>query len=148
MVNNLFMSSTCIFCQIAQAELPANIVYQDEHTIAFLDHFPVFKGHLLVIPKQHLGVLTDLSGEQMGPFFRVVQKMTKAVEQALGANGSFVAMNNKVSQSVPHFHVHVIPRKKKDGLRGFFWPRVKYESEEEKEEIREQISSFCSESGS
>ena len=97
--------------------------------IAFLDHRPLFPGHCLLVPKDHFETLSDLPGELVGPFFKNVQLLARAVELALEAEGSFVAMNNRVSQSVPHLHVHVVPRRKKDGLKGFFWPRHKYEDE-------------------
>ena len=133
------MLPSCVFCKIAQFVLPADFVYQDEDALVFLDHYPVYKGHVLVIPRQHIQVVTDLSDDQVASFFRLVKRVTKAVEIALGADGSFVAMNNRVSQSVPHLHVHVVPRKKKDGLRGFFWPRVHYSSDEERKQICAQI---------
>jgi histidine triad (HIT) family protein len=98
--------------------------------VAFLDVRPVFPGHVLVVPRVHTETLPDLPVEQIGPLFERVQRLADAVPRALGATGTFVAMNNKVSQSVPHLHVHVVPRRPKDGLRGFFWPRVKYEGGE------------------
>lgn len=113
--------AACRFCEIAgQADF---VVFEDDLSIAFLDHRPLFIGHTLVIPKVHCETLADLPAELVGPFFANVQLLTHAVEQAMGAEGTFVAINNKVSQSVPHLHVHVVPRRKKDGLRGFFWPR-------------------------
>ncbi|MFC7386959.1 HIT family protein [Sphaerisporangium rhizosphaerae] len=121
----------CLFCRIAKGELPAHLVLADEVAVAFLDARPVFKGHVLVIPKEHVETLGDLPGEALGPYFARVQAVSLAVEKGLGAAGSFVAMNNRISQSVPHLHTHVVPRHKKDGLRGFFWPRVKYEDDAE-----------------
>jgi len=112
----------CHFCEIAAA--PDYIVFEDEISIAFLDHRPLFIGHTLLIPKPHYETLADLPLEMIGPFFRNVQLLSRAVEQAMEAEGSFVAINNRVSQSVPHLHVHIVPRRKKDGLRGFFWPRI------------------------
>ena len=97
--------------------------------MAFLDHRPLFPGHCLLVPKDHFETLGDLPGELVEPFFKSVQLLARAVELALEAEGSFVAMNNRVSQSVPHLHVHIVPRRKKDGLKGFFWPRNKYEDE-------------------
>lgn len=105
------------------------MVHSDEVAVSFLDSRPVFKGHVLVVPRVHVETLADLAG--VGPFFERVQAMARAVELGLEAGGTFVAMNNRVSQSVPHLHVHVVPRRKKDGLRGFFWPRTTYASAEE-----------------
>ena len=127
----------CVFCRLVQA--PDEPVFQDAETIAFLDHRPVFPGHTLVVPRAHHETLADLPPELIGPFFRSVQLVAKAVEQAMGADGTFVALNNKVSQSVPHLHVHVVPRKMKDGLRGFFWPRQKYESDDQVRAIARRI---------
>ncbi|MEU8267852.1 HIT family protein [Sphaerisporangium sp. NPDC049002] len=119
--------AACPFCAIASGAVPAHVVLADDVAVAFLDARPVFKGHVLVIPREHAETLTDLPAEALGPYFARVQAVARAVEEGLGAVGSFVAMNNRVSQSVPHLHTHVVPRHKKDGLRGFFWPRVKYE---------------------
>jgi len=123
------ITRNCVFCKVISGETPANVVFEDEVAIAFLDHRPLFPGHCLVVPKDHFETLSDLPGELVGPFFKNVQLLARAVELALEAEGSFVAMNNRVSQSVPHLHVHVVPRRKKDGLKGFFWPRNKYEDE-------------------
>jgi len=133
------MAASCKFCQIAARTLEAAIVFQDAHTLAFLDYRPLFPGHCLLIPKQHVETLADLPVEEISPLFAVAQRLSLAVEQGLNAEGSFVAINNRVSQSVPHLHIHVVPRKKKDGLRGFFWPRGKYASQEEMERIRLQL---------
>ena len=116
----------CLFCGIVKGEVSASIVFEDEVSVAFLDHRPLFPGHCLLVPKKHFETLTDLPVELVGPFFQNAQLLTRAVEVALEAEGSFVAMNNRVSQSVPHLHVHVVPRRRKDGLKGFFWPRNKY----------------------
>lgn len=132
-------SSMCIFCKIITGELTAKIVFEDDVSFAFLDHRPLFPGHCLLVPKHHFEVLSDLPDDLIGPFFFNVKTLARAVEAALSAEGSFVALNNRVSQSVPHLHVHIVPRRKKDGLRGFFWPRQKYESEMHMEEIREVI---------
>jgi histidine triad (HIT) family protein len=106
-------------------------VFSSPSVFAFLDHRPVFKGHVLVVPRMHIEVLADLPPAEVGPFFLDVRHLAVAVEAGLGAGGTFVAVNNKVSQSVPHLHAHVVPRTKGDGLRGFFWPRTKYASPEE-----------------
>ena len=116
----------CIFCAIVAGEAEAEIVHSDELAVAFLDQRPLFHGHVLLVPREHHETLADLPTEQVGPLFELVQRLSVAVRDGMGAKGSFVAMNNKVSQSVPHLHVHVVPRTKGDGLRGFFWPRTKY----------------------
>ncbi|WP_327091378.1 HIT family protein [Nonomuraea sp. NBC_01738] len=123
--------SSDLFCEIIAGERPARLVASDDVAVAFLDARPVFKGHLLVVPRAHVETLTDLPDP--GPFFERVQVAARAVEEGLEAGGTFVAMNNRISQSVPHLHVHVVPRNRKDGLRGFFWPRTTYASEEEAE---------------
>jgi len=133
-------AENCLFCSIVSGEIPAAIVYEDEDTLVFLDHRPLFPGHSLVIPRQHFETLSDLPREQVGKFFGDVQLLARAVEKSMGAEGTFVAMNNKISQSVPHLHVHVVPRRKKDGLKGFFWPRTKYK-DGELEEVSKLISS-------
>lgn len=116
----------CVFCKIIEHDLPAEIVAETENTVAFLDARPVFKGHVLVVPRSHVVTLADLPANQLDPFFTQVQIISRIMPAALGAQGSFAAMNNVVSQSVPHLHCHVVPRTKGDGLRGFFWPRTKY----------------------
>jgi len=123
--------SDCLFCAIASGEQPAEIVLADEVAVAFLDSRPVFKGHVLVIPRDHYETLADLPAELVGPLFTRVQRVSAALPAALGAQGSFVALNNVVSQSVPHLHVHVVPRTRGDGLRGFFWPRQRYADDAE-----------------
>ncbi|HLL61807.1 MAG TPA: HIT family protein [Propionibacteriaceae bacterium] len=117
---------TDIVCQIVAGELDAEVVLRDEDVLAFLDHRPVFKGHVLVSPVRHADTLLDLPTELMVPVLSAAQRVARALGPALGAEGTFVAVNNVVSQSVPHLHVHVVPRTKGDGLRGFFWPRTKY----------------------
>jgi histidine triad (HIT) family protein len=120
----------CVFCAIAAGEVEAtHVVHETDDLVAFLDHRPLFPGHTLVVPRDHIETLVDLPPERVGPYFAEVQRLAAAVPAAMGAQGSFVAMNNVVSQSVPHLHTHVVPRRRKDGLRGFFWPRTKYESE-------------------
>ncbi len=121
---------SCIFCSIAARNLDAAIVAETEHTIAFLDHSPVFAGHVLLTPKIHVENLETLPVDLISPLFSEAQRLAVAVRTALGSDGTWVSMNNTVSQSVPHLHVHVVPRKRKDGLRGFYWPRVKYPSPE------------------
>jgi histidine triad (HIT) family protein len=121
----------CIFCEIASGARAAHVVHEDASFIAFLDHRPLFPGHVLVVPRVHHETLLDLPGELAGPLLLLVQRIARAVETGLLADGFFVAMNNRISQSVPHLHAHVIPRRKKDGLKGFFWPRNAYKNEEE-----------------
>ncbi|HEX8771882.1 MAG TPA: HIT family protein, partial [Acidimicrobiales bacterium] len=118
----------CVFCRVISGEVAAHIVVDDELAVAFLDHRPLFPGHCLLVPRRHHETLTDLPAEVVGPFFAVAQRLARAVESGMDADGTFVALNNKVSQSVAHLHVHVVPRRRKDGLRGFFWPRQKYAS--------------------
>ena len=120
--------------------MPAPVVFEDETALAFLDHRPVFPGHTLLVPKQHIETLADLPASLVQPFFADAQMLSRAVESALAADGTFVAINNKVSQSVPHLHVHIVPRRKKDGLRGFFWPRQPYKTAEEAESIRKSVA--------
>jgi histidine triad (HIT) family protein len=130
---------SCLFCGIISGEVSASVVFEDDVTIAFLDHRPLFHGHCLLVPKQHFETLVDLPVELVGSFFQNVQLLTRAVEAAMEAEGSFVAMNNRVSQSVPHLHVHVVPRRRKDGLKGFFWPRTKYADEEQMAAVQKLI---------
>ncbi|MDX6284686.1 MAG: histidine triad family protein [Frankiales bacterium] len=116
----------CTFCAIVTGETPAHVVVDEPHAVAFLDSHPLFLGHVLVVPREHVVTLKDLPGEEVEPFFRTVQRLDRAVESALGADGSMVLNNNIVSQSVLHLHVHVIPRNKGDGLRFWLGPRTKY----------------------
>ena len=120
------MPNGCLFCSIVAGDAPAAIVLDEAHAVAFLDVRPVFVGHTLVVPRLHRDTLVDLPADEVQPLFATVQRLAVAVRDAMGAQGTFVAMNNVVSQSVPHLHVHVVPRTKGDGLRGFFWPRVRY----------------------
>jgi histidine triad (HIT) family protein len=120
----------CLFCKIVSRELEAKIIFEDEISIAFLDVRPLFPGHVLLIPKAHYPTLSDLPVALVGPFFTNAQKLARKVQAAMKADGSFVAINNVVSQSVPHLHVHIVPRKRQDGLRGFFWPRRPYQEGE------------------
>ncbi len=120
------MSSPCLFCAIAAGEVDAGIVWSDDDFVAFLDIRPLFKGHTLLVPREHVVTLPDLPPGLRDGFLAATQRLSTAMLDALGAQGSFVAMNNTVSQSVPHLHCHVVPRTKGDGLRGFFWPRTTY----------------------
>lgn len=129
----------CKFCQIASGALSAATVFEDAVSLAFLDHRPLFPGHMLLIPRQHYATLDDLPADLTGRFFANVQRLARAAERATQAEGSFVAINNRVSQSVPHLHVHIVPRRKKDGLRGFFWPRRRYEDDAEMARIQGAI---------
>jgi histidine triad (HIT) family protein len=122
---------SCAFCRIAAGTESAHVVAADDVTVAFLDARPVFKGHTLLVPRDHHETLADLPAPQIEPLFSRVQRLAQAVEVGVGAAGTFVAINNRISQSVPHLHVHVVPRNRKDGLRGFFWPRTRYENEDE-----------------
>ena len=130
----------CLFCRIVSGELASVVVFEDKNTLAFLDHRPLFPGHTLLVPREHYETLTDLPVKQVGPLFENAQLLARAVESAMEAEGTFVAMNNRVSQSVPHLHIHVVPRRRKDGLKGFFWPRTKYKTQEEMEMVQEKIA--------
>ena len=121
----------CVFCSIGAGDTPAHVVASDDATLAVLDTRPVFPGHVLLVPRDHHETLTDLPPRLVTPLFDAAQRLARAVETGMDAHGTFVAMNNRVSQSVPHLHVHVVPRRRKDGLRGFFWPRQRYAGEEE-----------------
>jgi len=124
------VKSSCVFCQIIEGDLAGAVVFEDDISIAILDHRPLFPGHTLLLPRIHYETLADLPENLIGQFFANVQLLAKAVEIALTAEGNFVALNNRVSQSVPHLHVHIVPRRRKDGLKGFFWPRNKYQDDE------------------
>jgi len=139
------MSENCVFCGIIAGNVAAPIVFEDASSVAFLDHRPVFPGHCLLVPRDHFETLADLPVNLVGPFFSTTQLLTRAVERALEAQGTFVGINNRVSQSVPHLHVHIVPRRRKDGLRGFFWPRQRYESADEMLRVQEAIKSAVSE---
>jgi len=129
----------CLFCAIVAGSVPAFKVFDGPDGVAFLDIRPVFKGHVLVVPRDHIVTLPELPAGLLPGYFALVQRVAAAVPQALGAQGTFVAINNIVSQSVPHLHNHVVPRTKGDGLRGFFWPRTKYASDEEARSYAERI---------
>lgn len=130
----------CLFCAIAAGEAPGFVVLDTPQVLGFLDTRPVFKGHVLVVPRTHVETLLDLPRADLGPYFQQVQRVAEAMETGLGAKGSFVAVNNRVSQSVPHLHTHVVPRTKGDGLRGFFWPRTTYASPEEADSYRDRLA--------
>lgn len=128
----------CVFCQIAMGAARAHVVFEDAISLAFLDNRPLFPGHCLLVTKQHYATLSDIPSDLIGPLFLNARTLAAAVQRAMGADGTFVAINNIVSQSVPHFHVHVVPRKRGDGLRGFFWPRHKL-AEEEADAVQKDI---------
>jgi len=130
---------SCRFCSIVRGEAPAERVFEDEEVLAFLDNRPLFPGHLLVVPRAHVETLLDLPQERVGPLFGRAQALGRALEEALEADGFLLAINTRVSQSVPHLHVHLVPRRFKDGLRGFFWPRKPYDSEEHAREVAERL---------
>jgi len=130
---------SCAFCKVIAREVDAEVVYEDDRALAFLDHRPLFPGHTLLVPKVHYEALGDLPLAFTGPFFERVPLLAQAVEAAMEAAGSFVAINNRVSQSVPHLHVHIVPRRPKDGLKGFFWPRGKYESPAQMAEVAARL---------
>jgi histidine triad (HIT) family protein len=129
----------CAFCAIVAGQQPAAIVHSDDATVAFLDVRPLFHGHVLLVPRAHVETLPDLAAEELPGFFGTAQRLCRAVESAMDAEGTFVACNNVVSQSVPHLHLHVVPRRRKDGLRGFFWPRTKYGGTEDMEAVAARI---------
>jgi histidine triad (HIT) family protein len=132
-------ATPCLFCGIARGSIPAHVVLEDARVAAFLDHRPLFPGHCLVIPAVHHETLDDLPAALREPFLAAVQAVSRAVVAAMEAEGSFVAINNRVSQSVPHLHAHVVPRRRGDGLRGFFWPRHRYGSPQEMDAARDRI---------
>ena len=135
------MPSNCVFCGIVNGDRSAQrVLNADGPVMAFLDHRPLFPGHVLLAPREHHELLTDLPADQVGPLFQTAQLLAQAVKTAMDADGTFIAINNGVSQSVPHLHVHIIPRKKGDGLKGFFWPRVAYRDAAHMEEVRARIA--------
>ncbi|MCC7077084.1 MAG: HIT family protein [Acidimicrobiia bacterium] len=133
--------STCTFCEVVVGSVPADIVARDESAVVFLDHRPIFPGHCLVVPVRHVPTLPDLTDAELVPYMRCVRRVTSVMPHVLGAEGTFVAANNIVSQSVPHLHFHVVPRRRKDGLRGFFWPRHGYENEAQRTEVASLLRS-------
>jgi histidine triad (HIT) family protein len=138
------VEAQCVFCDAINGSMTVREVFRDDIAIGFLDRSPVFKGHVLVAPVRHAVTLGDLQADLVGPFFERVQRVSERMPAALECEGTFVAINNIVSQSVAHLHVHVVPRRRKDGLRGFFWPRVKYDSDADADEyarrLREALS--------
>lgn len=137
----LTAAMACVFCSIVKGDVPANVVLDDGVCLAFLDTKPVFFGHVLVVPRAHVVTLPELAPDRVGPLFARVQLLAAALPKAMEAEGSFVALNNVVSQSVPHLHVHVVPRKKGDGLKGFFWPRRKYDDAAHAADVAAKIRS-------
>ena len=131
---------SCLFCGIVEGTNAAHRVVDDEHVAAFLDIRPLFEGHTLVVPRRHHETLGDLPVDDLEPLFGTARSLALVMEAELGAAGSFVAMNNRVSQSVPHLHVHVVPRNRKDGLRGFFWPRTRYADEASAEAMASRLA--------
>ena len=129
----------CVFCDIVRGSASAAMVFEDEHSVAFLDAKPLFRGHTLLVPREHHDTLVDVPSGLITPLFATAQRLAQAVEQSMNAQGTFVAINNRVSQSVPHLHIHVVPRTKGDGLKGFFWPRTKYRSDEEMQQTAAAI---------
>ena len=136
----------CVFCAIVAGEASSAVVLETEQTMAFLDIRPLFHGHTLLVPRVHVETLPDLPAELIDPLFADAKRLAAAMESALGAAGSVVAMNHRVSQSVPHLHVHVVPRRFKDGLKGFFWPRTKYESDAQMGEVAAQLRAALTDS--
>jgi histidine triad (HIT) family protein len=130
----------CVFCAIVANEVPAQRVLEDERFVAFLDARPLFPGHVLLVPREHHETLMDLPRELVGPLWEVTQDLSRAVHEAMGAAGVFNAVNNIVSQSVPHLHVHVVPRNRRDGLRGFFWPRTRYEDDAQAASVAARVA--------
>lgn len=129
----------CVFCTIAAGDVADGVIGHEGGCVGFLDARPLFKGHVLVVPREHVPTFGDLPPARIPALFGMVQRLCRAVEIALGAEGAFVALNNKVSQSVPHLHVHVVPRRHKDGLRGFFWPRARYDTPAERADLADRI---------
>jgi len=129
----------CIFCSIVAGNASSKVVFSDQVSLGFLDRRPIFPGHTLLIPKEHYETLEDLPSALVGPYFSNAKLLSIAVRKAVEAEGTFVGINNKISQSVQHLHIHIVPRRSKDGLRGFFWPRQKYGGEEEEIRIQEAI---------
>jgi len=136
------VENTCLFCKIARGQQESQVVLEDKLSLAFLDWRPLFLGHCLLIPRYHYETLTDLPPSLVAPFFANAQLLSRAVQQAMGAEGILLAINNRVSQSVPHLHAHIVPRRHGDGLRGFFWPRTQYDGEAHMAQVGDQIRSM------
>lgn len=130
-------NTTCAFCRISRGEEKSSLVFEDDISLAFLDRRPLFPGHCLLVPREHFETLADLPVSLIGPLFQNAQLLERAIEAGLKADGTFVAVNNRVSQSVPHVHIHLVPRHRKDGLKGFFWPRQRYENDAATDQIQE-----------
>src|SRR6266516_7416593 len=137
--NRSHQRATCAFCCIIRGEEEASVVFEDDLSLAFLDHRPLFPGHCLLVPKAHYETLADLPALLVGPLFQNAQLLERAIEEGLGADGTLVALNNIVSQSVPHVHIHLVPRRRKDGLKGFFWPRQRYPDEAALRQVQETL---------
>lgn len=137
----------CVFCRIVAGDDPAHVVLDDDAAMAFLDVRPLFPGHVLLVPREHHETLTDLPADQVEPLFSRARRLAAAVEGAMGAQGTFVALNNRVSQSVPHLHVHVVPRTKGDGLKGFFWPRTRYDGDDHMADVATRIAAALTDGG-
>ncbi len=129
----------CVFCQIARGSLRADLVFENSELLAFLDNHPLFPGHVLLCPREHHETLVDLPARLAAPTLSATQLIARAVEAAVGAEGSFIAINNRVSQTVPHLHIHIVPRRRRDGLKGFFWPRQHYHDDAAREAVRDAI---------
>ncbi len=132
-------SVTCAFCRIIRGEEKASMVFEDSISLAFLDRRPVFPGHCLLVPREHYETLADLPASLVGPLFQNAQLLERAIEEGLQADGTFVAINNHISQSVPHVHIHLVPRHRKDGLKGFFWPRQRYQDDADLRQVQETL---------
>jgi histidine triad (HIT) family protein len=137
--NRSHESTICAFCRIIRGEEQAALIFEDDLSLAFLDHRPLFPGHCLLMPKAHYETLADLPASLVGPLFQNAQLLERAIEEGLGADGTFVALNNRVSQSVPHMHIHLVPRHRKDGLKGFFWPRQRYPDDAALRQVQETL---------
>ena len=132
-------SQMCAFCHIIRGEAKASMVFEDSVSLAFLDRRPLFPGHCLLVPKAHYETLADLPAPLVGPLFQNAQLLERAIEEGLEADGTFVAINNRVSQSVPHVHIHLVPRHRKDGLKGFFWPRQRYQDDATLQQVQDTL---------
>lgn len=132
-------NSSCVFCSIAAGAAEASIVYETTEVVAFLDNYPLFPGHILLCPREHYVTLLDIPRDLSEPLMETTRLLAEAVEAAVDAEGTFIAINNRVSQTVPHLHIHIVPRRRRDGLRGFFWPRQRYKDAQAREAVRDAI---------